>query len=480
MTPRVLFAASEAHPLIKTGGLGDVAGALPAALIEAGADVRLLLPGYPAVKGGMNSARPLAVLPPLPGGPGATLLAGRMPGSDVPLLVLDCPEHFEREGGPYQGPDGRDWPDNALRFAAFSHAAALLASDASPLPWRPQILHANDWQTGLAPAYLHWHSGRRAPCLMSIHNLAYQGVFPLDQAAALWLPPQSLSMHGVEYYGHLSFLKAGLYYAERISTVSPHYAREIQAEPLGFGLQGLLAERHEHLTGILNGIDDREWNPATDPCLDRRYSARSLGHKALNKLALQRQSGLGIGRDLPLAGVVSRLAHQKGLDLLLDCADDIIDAGCQLVLLGSGDAALEQGFRQLAARHPGRVGFTAGYDESLAHRIEAGADLFLMPSRFEPCGLNQMYSQRYGTVPVVHATGGLADTVTDPADDPAGATGFVFREPSAPALLHAVQRALSAYRDKGLWRALQINGMRRDYSWHSSARGYLELYRTLL
>ncbi len=471
---RILFATSEARPLIKTGGLADVSGALPAALRKIGLDCRLLLPGYPAVLAGIDNAEPVCNLSGLPGGITATLLQAPMPDNGVPLYILVAPELFQREGGPYQDVAGHDHPDNALRFAVFSKAAAILASDGdSPLAWRPQLLHCNDWQTGLAPAYLRL-AGQTTPSLMTVHNLAYQGIFPPADLATVELPPESFSMEGVEYYGNLSFLKAGLYYADRLTTVSPTYAEEIRQPALGMGMQGLLAARGDDLVGILNGIDSGEWNPSSDRHLPCKFSARALAGKKQCKLKLQQDLNLEPGKETPLFGIIARLAQQKGLDLILAIADGILHRGGQIALLGTGEKMLEAAFRELGASHPGRVAAVIGYDEGLSHRIEAASDLFLMPSRFEPCGLNQLYSLSYGTVPIVHATGGLRDTVED------GVTGFVFHEPTPHALWLAVERALRAHADPKMWQRMMRAGMKRDFSWEKSAREYESLYRGLV
>ncbi|MCS6786663.1 MAG: glycogen synthase GlgA [Thiobacillaceae bacterium] len=470
---KVLFATPEARPLVKTGGLADVSAALPAALCAIGLDCRLLLPGYSAVLAGALDLQERAWLYDLPGFGAVRLLQGRMPDSGVPLYVIDYPYHYQREGGPYQDAHGRDYPDNAWRFALLSRIAALLSSPASPLDWRPDLLHCNDWQTGLAPAYLHF-AGRPVPALMTVHNLAYQGIFPPDLVTALGLPAESFSIDGVEYYGNFSFLKAGLYYADWISTVSPSYAEEIQRAPLGMGLEGLLAGRRERLTGILNGIDTADWNPSSDLHLPCSYSARALTGKRRCKLALQQDLNLDPLPQAPLAGVISRLTYQKGIDWILAVADRWVAAGGQLVILGKGEAHLEADCQAVAARHPGRIAAIVGYDEGLSHRVEAGADLFLMPSRFEPCGLNQMYSQRYGTVPVVHAVGGLKDTVED------GVTGFVFLEPSAEGLWQAMERALALWGDPDSWRRMMLAGMHKDFSWEASAQRYAWLYRMLV
>ena len=478
---RVLFATPECAPLVKTGGLGDVSAALPAALRALGVDVRILLPGYRQVLAQLPHRREVARFAPMADFPRARLLQDAT-ASGVPLLLLDCPELYDRPGGPYLDEAGSGWSDNALRFGLLSRIAALLCSADSPLGWQAQVLHCNEWQTGLAPAYLRYAAGARAATLQTIHNLAFQGIFEPELAAALGLPAESFKPDGVEYYGKLSFLKAGLQFADAISTVSPGYAQEIQGEALGFGLHGLLAARRDSLYGILNGIDTGLWDPAADPLIACRYSADTLAAKAGNKRALRQQLGLAPAPGVPLFGVVSRLTEQKGLDWLLEISPQLLALPAQLALLGGGDAKLEQGFLALAQSRPQQVSVTIGFDEALAHLIEAGADAFLMPSRFEPCGMNQMYSQRYGTPPVVRATGGLADTVVDctPATLAAGsASGFVFHEPGADALLATVARAASAWRDDATWRALQRNGMARDFSWDASARHYAAIYARL-
>ena len=475
---KVLFATSEAVPLIKTGGLADVSGALPDALRQRGVDVQVLLPGYGPVLGWIDGRSKVLAEIQIAPFPPARLLAAAFP-SKVPLLVLDCPELYARGGGPYQQVGGDDWPDNDIRFGLLSRVAAALAHEASPIPWRPDVLHCNDWQTGLAPAYLAFMPGARARTLMTIHNLAYQGIFPPTSLPKVGLPWDSFKVDGVEFYGNLSFLKAGLHYADKLSTVSPTYAREIQSEPLGFGLQGLLAWRAKDLTGIVNGIDTDAWNPATDESIPRRYKSATLARKIDDKRALQERMGLEPSASTPVLGVVSRFTYQKGLDLVVAATERMLKLPVQLAVLGSGDAILENGFRELARQHAGTIAVQVGFDEALSHLIEAGADAFLMPSRYEPCGLNQMYSQRYGTPVIARATGGLVDTVVDctPQTRSAGtATGFLFDEASPDALYAAVERAVAAYHDRRLWRQLQRQGMDRDYSWDASAKGYSALY----
>jgi len=480
--PRVLYAASEFAPLTKTGGLADVAGALPGALQALDVDVRVLIPGYREVFAGLAGAHRVARVQSLGFFPAAELIEAAGP-NDVPLLVLACPELYERDGGPYLDANGVDWPDNALRFGFFSRVAALLASAVSPYAWHCDVVHCNDWQTGLAPAYLYWQSEPHAASLLTVHNLAYQGVFAPSMVASLGLPPESFAVNGVEYYGNLSFLKAGLFYADRLSTVSPTYAREIQGEPLGFGLHGLLADRSAALEGILNGIDTRAWNAATDPAIPASYDEHSLERKAQNTQALRTRFGLDERPAVPLLGIVSRLIPQKGIDLVVAAAARITQLPAQLVVLGTGEAGIERDLAALAAAYPGTIAFLRGFDEALSHQIEAGADIFLMPSRFEPCGLNQMYSQRYGTPPIVRRTGGLADSVEDctPAALRAGSgTGFVFDDATPDALCAAIERAVAVWRTPAAWRQVQRNGMTRDFSWTASALRYLDLYRSMM
>ncbi len=478
----VLFVTSELAPLIKTGGLADVSAALPVALAAAGAEVRLLVPGYPAVMEGVRAKSRVASFPALGDMPASQLLAGKH-SSGVPMLIVDCPALYGRTGGPYQDASGVDWPDNALRFGLLCYLAAVLASGRSPLPLRPQILHCNDWQSGLAPAYLHFFPGERPRSLLTIHNLAYQGIFPAETVSRLGLPAAAYSPEGVEFYGRMSFLKAGLHYADHLTTVSPTYAAEIQTAEFGFGLEGLLSRRRSHLTGILNGVDVDAWDPETDPYIARYYGVNRLPAKQENKRALQERMGLSVDLDLPLFGVISRFTPQKGLDLVLACARELIAAPAQLAVLGTGDRDLQEAFQQLAKALPGKVAVQIGYDEGLAHQIEAGADLFLMPSRFEPCGLNQMYSQRYGTPPVAHAVGGLADTVVDYSAATLAersATGFLFQPATAEALQGAITRAVGVWEDTKAFRLIQKAGMARDFSWDASAERYMELYRTML
>lgn len=475
---KILFVTSEAHPLAKTGGLGDVCGSLPPALRKLGHDVHVLLPAYPAAKRAAGRLRKIAQIPIPFVNASATLLEGVIPGTNVVLWLVDFPPAFDREGNPYLDPTGQPWHDNAQRFALLCSVGAALALGETPLNWRPDIVHCNDWQTGLLPALLAQHD-RRPAMVFTIHNLAYQGLFPEDTRYRLSLPPSLWSMHALEFYGQLSFIKGGLVFADHVTTVSPTYAQEIQTPEFGYGLDGLLRHRADRLSGILNGIDTDAWDPAKDSYISQRYSARSFNRKKINKTALQATLGLAAEPERPLIGMVGRLVEQKGADLVLHAWAELASSGVQLALLGSGDSGLELAWRDIAHRYPGQAATYIGYNEALAHQIEAGADMFLMPSRFEPCGLNQMYSLRYGTLPVVRRVGGLADTVIDADEGGTKANGFVFDAATPAALTRAVQRALALYRDKARWRSLALNGMRQDFSWHKSAQAYTALYQSL-
>ncbi len=479
MALRVLLAASECAPLVKVGGLGDVIGSLPGALRRDGVDARLLLPGYPAVRAAVGEGAAVATIPPFAGFPEARVLAGTGP-HDVPLYVLDCPPLFVRDGTPYQDHSGAEWHDNPLRFGLLAHVAALFGRPGAPHGWTCDVVHANDWQAGLAPAYLALGPAPHAATLYTIHNLAFQGVVDPAWMVPLGLPAHAWSINGLEYHGRLSFMKAGLFYADAISTVSPTYAHEITTAPLGMGFEGLLAGRAADLHGILNGIDDQAWDPRIDPLIVAHYDPPTLLRKVRNRVALSKRVGLVPRDDVPLFGLVSRFSPQKGIDLVLAIADALVGLPAQLVMAGTGDRALEAAARACAERHPGQVAAFVGFDEGLAHLIEAGADVFLMPSRFEPCGMNQMYSQRYGTPPIVHATGGLVDSVTDAeAATLANGTGWVFKPASAEALLATVRRVAELWHNRRAWRRVQRNGMARDFSWRASARQYAALYARL-
>ena len=473
-----LSIASEIYPLVKTGGLADVAGALPGALAREHIAVRTLTPGYPAILAKLEAAEPAHAYPMLFGGP-ARVLAARANGLE--LFVLDAPHLFDRPGNPYLGPDGLDWSDNAHRFAALARVGADIAKGAIA-GFVPKIVHAHDWQGALAPAYLHYDGGARPGTILTIHNLAFQGHYPAALLGALGLPAHAWSIEGVEYFEGVGYLKAGLQFADRITTVSPTYAREIMTPEFGMALDGLLRARASVVEGIVNGIDDTVWNPATDPNLAQNYSALRIDMRPRNKTALQQRFGLTVSYEAPLFGVVSRLTSQKGLDLLLAALPDLLARGAQLAILGSGERALEDGFADAALAHKGAVGCAFAYDEALAHLMQAGADFILVPSRFEPCGLTQLYGLRYGATPVVARVGGLADTIIDANEAAVGAgvaTGVQFAPPDAPALSYALERALAFYRDVATMRRIRLNGMRADVSWRGPAKRYAAIYRAL-
>lgn len=474
---RILFVSSEAYPLIKTGGLGDVAGSLPHALLDLQLDVRLIMPAYATALGQLGETKVLTQFS--EGTDTVTLREGQLPGSPLKVWLVDAPGYFDRPGNPYLDSNGQPWTDNAERFALFSRIVTRMALNQAGLNWAPDVVHCNDWQTGLVPALLEL-SAQRPATVFTIHNLAYQGLFSAHYLQQLGLPASWWTHHTLEFHGQLSFIKGGLIFADRINTVSPGYAREIQTTEFGNGLDGLLRHRSAVLSGILNGIDTKEWNPATDPLLEKHYDVNDLSGKQANKQALQIALGLPQKLNTPLIGLVSRLVTQKGIDIILDAIPSLVKLPLQLVLLGSGDRALETRLITLAKRHPNKLAISIGYDEALAHRIEAGADMYLMPSRFEPCGLNQLYSLRYGTVPIVRNVGGLTDTVTDTSAKTLAkgtANGFIVSTDDSLALLKTIKRALRRYRDKTQWRQLQTTGMQQNFSWQNSAQEYLALYQ---
>ena len=477
---KLLFASSEAQPLIKTGGLADVAGSLPMALSEMGQDVRLILPAYPQA---VQRAVPLttATTLKLPGYRGIVrVLEGRL-NRQLPIYLIDAPGLFNRPGSPYADISGADWSDNAQRFALFCQTVATLSLNRAGLNWLPDLVHCNDWQTGLVPALLACE-GSRPATIFTIHNLAYQGRFDRTTFDRLGLAKRLWSHEGLEFHGSLSFIKGGLAFSDGITTVSPTYAREILTPALGYGLEGLLRHRSDRLQGVLNGIDCAVWNPASDPAITQHYDAATFGLKKINKTDLQRELGLPVNENALLFGHIGRLVEQKGADLIMQILPGLLRlADIQLVILGSGDPGLEQLLRRECGKHPDKIVAVVGYDEILAHRIEAACDLFLMPSRFEPCGLNQLYSLRYGTVPIVHRTGGLADTVVDATPRnllDGSATGFTFDRPDVESLWRAIEMAMAfRKRPEVWWRKLAINGMNQDFGWKSSAQHYMELYR---
>lgn len=476
---KILSVASEVFPLIKTGGLADVAGALPIALAPLGISMRTIMPGYPVVLDKLGETRKVAELPDLLGKPAKLLFAEH---AGLELYVVDCPDLYDRDGGPYVDTAGKDYIDNWQRFAALSRVAVDLANGADP-DWAPDLVHGHDWQAGLAPVYLKFSPvGPLTPSVLTIHNIAFQGQFSSQIFPALGLPPAAFGVDGVEYYGDVGYLKGGLRTAWAITTVSPTYAEEILEPQFGMGLEGLIGERVHDLLGIVNGIDDQVWNPETDRQIAATYGSATLARRAENRAALEKRFGLA-ATDGPIFCVVSRLTWQKGIDLVIDVADEIVAHGGKLAVLGSGDPALEEGMRAAAARHPGRVAIVFGYDEPLSHLMQAGADAILIPSRFEPCGLTQLYGLRYGCVPIVGRTGGLADTIIDAngAALAAGvATGIQFSPVDGHGLGQALRRTFRLFEDERAWNSIQQAAMKSDVSWQTSASQYASLYKTLV
>ncbi|MBO0906025.1 glycogen synthase GlgA [Jiella sonneratiae] len=478
---RVLSIASEVFPLIKTGGLADVAGALPSALAEHGCDVVTMLPGYPVVLRAIEKAGAKPEVLPLDPvlGNDARIFAVALDG--LKLFVLDCPALYDRLGGPYTDAGGHDFPDNWMRFAALSKAGARVAQGAID-GFRPDIVHAHDWQAALTPVYLAASNRPRPRTVLTIHNLAFQGNYPSQVFPDLDLPAATWSIEGVEYYGNVGFLKGGLHACDLVTTVSPTYAKEIVTDGGGMGLDGLLRGRGTRLVGIVNGIDTGVWNPEADPAIAAHYSAGNLRARAHNKRAIEGEFGLR-REDGPIFAVVSRLTWQKGLDLVAGACNALLERGIRLVVVGSGEAMIEGAFQAAHSRQPDRVGVRIGYDETLSHRVQAGADAILIPSRFEPCGLTQLYGLRYGCIPIVAQVGGLADTVVDAnyaAVSAGAATGVIFSPPDEATLVAAVDRALGLYEQPAVWRKMQVAAMKSDVSWIKSARLYAALYRDLL
>ncbi|MDO9198013.1 glycogen synthase GlgA [Rhodoferax sp.] len=488
---KVLYVCAELFPFLKTGGLADVGAGLPPALRALGCDVRILMPAFPTIARVATSTQLVSLLPdgPMPWGgapalPATDVALATLPGLALPLYLVRSPALYERPGNPYLGPDGKEWGDNALRFAALAWAAATLGQRLDR-DWVPDVIHCHDWHTGLAPAYVRAFAdaGRAAPStVFTIHNLAYQGLFPAAVFPQLGLPAACFDVDGLEFFGQVSFMKAAITYADRITTVSPTYAREILSEPQGCGLDGLLRQRANLLSGVLNGVDYQVWSPATDALLATQYDLDTLAEKSTVKRALQTELGLEQRANALVFGVVSRLTEQKGLHLLPPLLAELVQRGGQLALLGQGDAALEQAFVDAAIRYPGQVGVRIGYDEATAHAVVAGADVILVPSAFEPCGLTQLYGLRYGTLPLVRRVGGLADTVVDCTLenlDDGSATGFVFDDPGGQGLFSAMRRAFVLFRRPDEWAAVQRRGMGLRFDWLASARHYVAIYQSL-
>jgi starch synthase len=475
---QVLSVTPEIFPLIKTGGLADVTGALPIALAAKGVTVRTLIPGFPVVMGAFKKKKALYQYPLLQGGK-ASVHAVQIAGLD--LFVLDAPHLFDRPGGPYGNASGADWPDNWRRFAALSQVGGDIAGGAIS-GYQPDIVHAHDWQSAMTLAYMRYGKAVGVPSMMTVHNLAFQGQFGAGIFGELGLPAVAMALDGVEYYGGVGFLKAGLQAAWAITTVSPTYAQEICSPEFGMGLDGLINMRSSDLYGIVNGIDTDIWNPETDKHLVSAYSAGTLKARLPNRAVVEDRFSLERD-DSPIVCVISRLTWQKGMDILATVVDGIVATGARLAILGSGDAGLEGALLAAAARHRGRIGVVVGYDEGLSHTMQGGCDAIIIPSRFEPCGLTQLYGLRYGCVPVVARTGGLADTVIDANEAAVSAgvaTGFQFAPNNGVAMLHAIRRLVDAHANPAVWESLQRQGMKADVSWDKSAEKYVELYRLLL
>lgn len=495
---KILFVSSELHPFVKTGGLGDVSNSLPKALKALYQDIRVLIPGYPTALNQVTKSKVITKIKlPFYGFPGqinasnrtsssVSIIETKLPGSHVKVWMIDA-DIYNRSGGPYLDKNSQEWPDNAQRFALLNYVAVEISMGRTDLNWQPDIVHGNDWQTGLISALLeHEHKTKlttRPATIFTIHNMAHMGVYSRHEFNTLKLPSSFWNHYELEFHDNFSFIKGGLVFSDRINTVSPRYAQEIQTEEFGYGLAGLLTHRNERLSGILNGIDMKEWDPAKDPKIKKNYSIKTIANKQSNKTALQKHFKLPQKKKVLLLGMVARLVYQKGVDLLLEQMEDILELPVQIVILGSGDLELESRLKQWSLKYPDKLQLQLGYDEALSHLIEAGADAFLMPSRFEPCGLNQLYSLRYGTVPIVRETGGLADTVTHASKENLineTATGVVFNEADGSTLYDAVNLVNQLYLDKKVWKKLMINGMKQKFSWKESARQYLALYSQAL
>jgi starch synthase len=466
---QILFVTPEIADFVKAGGLGEISAYLPRVLRDEGMDVRILVPGYGAVLQRAGDLKILAELPGLEQIPPCRI--GFTHAADgLPVYVVICPELYERPGSPYVDESGVEFPDNDLRFARLGLAASDIAGGLLGLGWQPDLVHANDWPAALAPAYMAWRGVDR-PSIMTVHNMAYQGVFEKERMPALGMPEYAFQTKGVEFYGKISFLKAGLFYATHLTTVSPTYAREILTPEFGCGLDGLLRERASsgQLTGILNGIDE-SYDPLNDPHLEHHFSSDDFSGKASNAADLRTAFGLE-QKPAPLFALVSRLVHQKGVDLVVASADAIVQGGGQVVATGQGEPALEKAIADLAERHPGAVGVKIGFDETTARRMYAGSDFLLMPSRYEPCGLSQMYAQRFGSLPIARKTGGLADTIQDDV------TGFLFDKSSASSLGKTIQRALEAFHGGKKLQQMKRAAMQRPAGWRGAALRYKALYR---
>ncbi|MCU7955365.1 MAG: glycogen synthase GlgA [gamma proteobacterium symbiont of Bathyaustriella thionipta] len=493
---KILFVSSELHPFAKTGGLGDVCNSLPRALKALHKDIKILIPAYPFAIEKAEQIKQVAQIDlPVKGFPGTlgltvetnkvhrvNILETKLPGTHVKVWMVES-TLYNRPGTPYFDDDNKEWEDNDFRFALLNYIAVEIAMGRTELKWHADIVHSNDWQTGLISVLLEKEylkkKAVRPATVFTIHNMAHMGVYSKERFDALKLPQSLWNHHELEFHNEFSFIKGGLIFSDRVNTVSPTYALEIQHEEFGYGLSELLAYRNERLSGILNGIDMKEWNPAKDPMIKKNYSIKTINNKQTNKSALQKHFNLPKKKNTLLLGLVARLVYQKGIDLLLENMDEILKLPVQIVILGSGDLELESRLRRWSNKHPDQLQLQIGYDEQLSHLIEAASDAFLMPSRFEPCGLNQLYSLRYGTIPIVRKTGGLADTVIHASKENLNnrsATGVVFQEAEGSTILDAVNLTSLLYQNKDIWKKLMINGMKQEFSWKESAKQYLALY----
>ncbi len=475
---KILHVASEAFPLIKTGGLADVAYALPRAQKAMGLDVRVLLPGYPSVLRGLSHIKHVADIGSVFGAACVRLLMGKVKKTGQRIYVIDSPSLFGREGNPYSSPNGREWNDNHKRFGLLGWVGARIADGDLDRDWKPDIVHAHDWHAGLTAAYIAENPAHTAHSVFTIHNLAFRGLYPFGEADDLGFSRRMGYPHQFEFFGNISFLKAGLIFSDKVTTVSPTYAKEVLTDAMGFGMQGVLKNRGADFSGILNGLDYDIWNPEKDSAIAERYNEKKLEGKAACKKDLQESFGLDTNATGPLFGVVSRLADQKGLDLVLSSIDQILAFGGQLIVLGSGEPSLEESFRGAANAHKGQIACCIGYDEALSHRIVAGSDAFLVPSRFEPCGLTQIMALRYGTLPIARRTGGLADTIT-PVNGDVG-DGFLFNNANVGELCVALRDAAALYANPEAWHKAVVRAMQKNFSWDESAARYLALYKEIL
>jgi len=480
---RILFAVSEVYPLIKTGGLADVACYLPITLASQGFDIRIVLPAYRCVMERVEDIKASKEISIPEIDSEIRILKTKLPDNQIPILLVDIPELFDRPGGPYQDPDNNNWPDNAHRFAIFCRVIRLIALNRAGLRWRPDLVHCNDWHTGLVPALM-LDDVQRPATVFTIHNLAYQGDFSYETFKYLKLPDSFWSPDALEFYGRFSFIKGSLTFADRLVTVSPEYAQEITTAEFGYGMEDLLQHRADSLVGILNGAGYRIWDPRYDPMIKQHYWLHTLEDKIINKRQLQLDLGLHENSNVILLAYISRLTRQKGIDIILGSLTELLrEDDVQLVILGTGESHYEKALHEVAGSYGDRLAIVLDYNEVLAHKIQAGADMLLMPSRYEPCGLTQLYSLRYGTIPIVRNTGGLKDTIVDANSETMKnktATGFKFKKASPDEFLDSTHRALKMYRSGGKWRQMIITAMQQDFNWADRAKEYASIYLNVI